>query len=161
MHHRRLHRVPDVCRPRSADGSTPLGAEESLPGAHRTPKIPRSYSNSGNVHPDAAEGQRGRLNAPFQKSSHECETHTDRNHSSQRPIVRFRGDRPNSSRWTPTNGATTVCPRKFTLSINRLAIQGDGGSGFLYKPHLRGRAFCRLPGHRNKPWTWIQPHDLA
>src|ERR1700730_3749240 len=98
MHHRRLHRVPDVCRPRSADGSTPLGLEESLPDAHRTPKIRRSCSNSGNVHPDAAEGQRGRLNAPLQKSSHECETHTDRNHSSQRPIVRFRGARPNSSR---------------------------------------------------------------
>src|SRR5260221_1584556 len=106
MHHRRLHRVPDVCRPRSADGSTPLGLEESLPDAHRTPKIRRSCSNSGNVHPDAAEGQRGRLNAPLQKSSHECETHTDRNQSSQSPIVRLRGDRPNSSRWTPTNGAT-------------------------------------------------------
>src|SRR5260221_11938038 len=66
VHHRPLHRVPDVGRPRSADGSTPLGAEESLPDAHRTPKIRRSCSNSGSVHPDAAEGQRGRLNAPFQ-----------------------------------------------------------------------------------------------
>src|SRR5260370_9110719 len=87
-------------------GQLPLARKNRFQAHIALPKIPRSYSNSGNVHPDAAEGQRGRLNAPFQKSSHECETHTDRNHSSQRPIVRFLGDRPNSSRWTPTNGAT-------------------------------------------------------
>src|SRR6266446_9787265 len=43
MHHRRLHRVPGICRPRSADGPTPLGAEESLPGVDRIPKIRRSW----------------------------------------------------------------------------------------------------------------------
>src|SRR5258707_11710255 len=95
MHHCRLHRVPGVCRPRSADGPTPLGAEESLPGVDRIPKIRRSCSDSGNVHPDAAESLLSRLNARLQKSSHECETHTDRNHSNQRPTARFRGDRPN------------------------------------------------------------------
>src|SRR5258708_30398086 len=84
MHHRRLHRVPGVGRPRSAAGPTPLGAEESLPGVDHIPKIRRSCSDSGNVHPDAAESLLSRLNARLQKSSHECETHADRNHSNQR-----------------------------------------------------------------------------